>query len=192
MTATTTPPDLTAFIEWEGRLPRLGDTPPPWHYRGWLLPYVIQLHRLVPAVADRWGYHLRTLEAGKLLDGPIPQVAFAPPDHKVFSLLHGWSRLVGRDCGGWGDFRTLLDWLCWGLALCREEPRLTDEVNEELYRRVNLGPLLARPHDYLGGYVAAGKARGWNPTGFYPTPHNVVECMVRMAMHESRFPAKSA
>jgi hypothetical protein len=30
---------------------------------------------LIPAVADRWGYHLRTLEAGRLLDEPIPQIA---------------------------------------------------------------------------------------------------------------------
>ena len=46
-------------------------------------------------------------------------------------------------------------------------------------------PLLERPYDYLGEYVAAGKAGGWNPTGFYPTPHNVVECMVRMTMHDA-------
>jgi hypothetical protein len=185
MTKLTTTPDLTAFVQREGRLPRLGDTPPPWHYRGWLLPYVFQLHGLVPAVADRWGYHQRTLEAGKLLDEPIPQVAFGPPDHKVFSRLHDWSRLIGWDCGGWSDFRTLLDWLGWGLSLSKEMPRLADGVNEELYRQVNLGPLLVVPHDYLGEYVAVGKSRGWNPTGFYPTPHNVVELMVRMTMHDT-------
>src|SRR2546423_12798815 len=121
------PPDLTAFARGEGRLPRLGDTPPPWHYAGGLLPYVIQLHALVPAVADRWGYHLRTLQAGRLLDEPIPQIEFGPSDEKVFSLLRDWSRLIGRDCGGWSDFRSLLDWLCWGLALCREGPRLRNE-----------------------------------------------------------------
>jgi hypothetical protein len=178
-------PDLAAFAAREGRLPRLGDSPAPWHYRGWLLPYVIQLHALIPAVANRWGYHLRTLDAGKLLDEPIPQVAFVPPDKKVFSLLHDWSRLVGQDLGGWSDFRTLLDWLCWALALCREEPRLSDEVNQKLYREVNLVPLLEKPHDYLGEYVAVGKSRGWNPTGFYPTPHNVVECMVQITMHDA-------
>ena len=100
MTATTTSAGLTAFIQREGRLPRLGDTPPPWYYRGWLLPYIIQLHDLVSAVGDRWGYHLRTLEAGKLLDEPIPQIAFSPPDTKVFSRMHDWSRLIGQDCGG--------------------------------------------------------------------------------------------
>jgi len=168
----------------KGRLPRLGDTVAPWHYRGWLLAYVIQLHAIVPAVADRWGYHLQTLEAGRLLDQPIPQIAFGSPDNKVFSLLHDWSRLIGFDCGGWSDFGTLLDWLSWGLALSREAPRLREEVHEKLYREVDVGPLLADPYDYLGEHVATSKARGWNPTGFYPTPHTVVELMVRITMHD--------
>jgi hypothetical protein len=178
-------PDLGAFLTHRRRLPRLGDARPPWRYRGWLLAYMILLHERVPAVADRWGYYLRTREAGRLLDEPIPQVAFGPPDEHVFARLHDWSRLVGRDCGGWTDFRTLLDWLCWGLALTPEEPRLAEAVNEQLYRRVDLGPLLERPHDYLGEHVARGKSGAWNPTGFYPTPHPVVECMVRMTLHDA-------
>jgi hypothetical protein len=177
-------PDLTTFIDRQGRLPHLGDAVAPWQYRGWLLPYVIQLHGIVSAVTNRWRYQLRTLEAGKLLDEPIPQIVFGPADSKVFSLLHDWSRLIGWDCGGWSDFRTLLDWLAWGLALNREPPQLRDEVNEKLYRQVNIGPFLERPHDYLGDHVAMSKARGWNPTGFYPTPHAVVELMVRMTMHD--------
>jgi type I restriction-modification system DNA methylase subunit len=79
----------------------------------------------------------------------------------------------------------LLDWLCWGLALSQEEPRLSEEVQEELYRQVNLQPLLEQPYDYLGQHVATSKARGWNPTGFYPTPHAVVELMVRMTLADS-------
>jgi hypothetical protein len=42
--------------------------------------------------------------------------------------------------------------------------------------------LLEKPHDYLGDHVAVGKAKGWNPTSFFPTPHPVVELMVRMTM----------
>jgi hypothetical protein len=156
--------DLAAFLHRHGRLPRLGDTTAPWHYGGWLIPYVVELHALIPAVADRWGYHLRTLEAGRLLDEPIPQVTFGVADPKVFGLLHDWSRVVGYDCGGWSDFRRLLDWLCWALALSQEEPRLSDGVNEALYRRVDVTPLLQAPHDYLGEYVAQGKARGCAPS----------------------------
>ena len=178
--------DLTAFVQQEGRLPRLGDALPPWCYRGWLRAYVILIHANCPAVADRWSYHLRTLQAGKLLDEPIPQLVFGSPNQRVFALLHDWSRLIGRDCGGWSDFRTLLDWLSWGLALSQEAPRLADEKHEKLYRSVDLGPLLQHPYDYLGDHVAMSKARGWNPTGFYPTPHSIVECMVRMTMHDDR------
>ena len=53
--------DLSSFIQQQHRLPRLGDSPQPWTYRGWLLWYVIGLHALIPAVANRWDYHLRTL-----------------------------------------------------------------------------------------------------------------------------------
>jgi hypothetical protein len=95
--------DLHAFVEREKRPPRLSDAIPPWHYRGWLLTYVIQLHAVIPAVADRWGYHLRTYEAGRLLDEPIPQIIFGPPDNKDLSLFHDWSRLIGWDCGGWSE-----------------------------------------------------------------------------------------
>jgi tRNA A-37 threonylcarbamoyl transferase component Bud32 len=149
--------DLSAFAARHGRLPRLGDDPAPWHYRGWLLPYLIELHALIPAVANRWDYYLRTLEAGKLLDEPIPQISFGPADTRVFTLLQEWARLIGWDGGGWSDFRTLLDWLSRALALSREEPRLSDAVNEKLYRHVNLAPLLETPHDYLGAHVASGR-----------------------------------
>jgi hypothetical protein len=177
--------DLDAFIDRDHRLPRLGDAVAPWHYRGWLLPYVILIHEFCPALADRWGYHLRTLKAGKLLDQQIPQITFSCPDSKVFSLLHDWSGLIGRDCGGWSDFRTLLDWISWGLALTNGEPPLNEAVNEKLYRGVDLGPLLEHPYDYLGAFVAQGKAKGWNPTAFFPTPHNIVELMVRMTMADT-------
>jgi N-6 DNA Methylase len=184
MRALTSDRDLRTFIARELRLPRLGDPVVPWRYRGWLLSYVILAHEFCPALADRWGYHLRTIEAGKLLDEPIPQIHFGAPDLKVFGLLTDWSKLIGRDCGGWSDFRLMLDWLCWGLSVSKDEPHVDDAINEKLYRQVDMGPLLATPYDYLGAYVAQGKARGWNPTGFYPTPHAVVECMVRMQMHD--------
>jgi hypothetical protein len=54
------------------------------------------------------------------------------------------------------------------------EPLRSADIHERLCRLVKLGPLLERPYDYLGAYVAKGKARGWSPTGFYPTSHEVV------------------
>jgi hypothetical protein len=176
--------DLAAFFGRHGRLPRLGDAVPPWRCRGWLLPYLIRLHAACPAVADRWGCHLRTLEAGRLLDEPIPQVRFGPPDPRVGGLLRDWSALVGRDLGGWEDFRALADWLGWALALSGERPRVGDDRAEQLYRQVGLRPLLERPHDYFCARVSEGRARGWNPAAFYPTPHEVAEFMARLTFHD--------
>jgi hypothetical protein len=124
------------------------------------------------------------LDMDRLLEEPIPQIRFSSPNRRVFSLLQDWCTLIGKDCGGWSDFRMLLDWLSWGLMLTKEEPALSDEVNEKLYRAVDVGPLLEHPYDYLGDFVAQRKANGWNPTGFYPTPHNVVELMVQMTMND--------
>jgi hypothetical protein len=178
--------DLGQFIGKQARLPHLSDEVAPWHYRGWLLPYVILIQERCSGVGDRWGYHLRTLEAGRLLDEPIPQLIIGRPDAKVFTLLRDWSTMIGGDCGGWSDFRTLLEWILWGLALSNDEPKLSEQVNEKLYRAVNVGPLLEHPYDYMGDFVVQDKANGWNPTAFYPTPHHVVELMVRMSMSERR------
>ena len=92
------------FLNRERRLPRIGDERAPWTYCGWMLPYVISLHahplfgksldkksielnatvrsrnlyeRGIGHCPDRWGYHLRTLAAGELLDEPIPRIEFS-------------------------------------------------------------------------------------------------------------------
>ena len=36
--------ELLALVKRHGRLPRLGDDPPPWSYLGWLLPSIVLLH----------------------------------------------------------------------------------------------------------------------------------------------------
>ena len=174
-----------AFVVKHGRFPRIGDKVAPWKYRGWLLGYVVLIHESCRNVPDRWGYYLRTVAAGQLLDEPIPQIHFGEPDKRMDSFLTEWARCIGWDQGGWSDFRTLLDWLQWGLGLTKDEPRLSAKQNEKLYRTVNLGPMLAQPYDYLGAFVSMRKAPGWNPTAFYPTPHQVVELMVQMTMHDN-------
>lgn len=176
--------DALAFLEREGRLPALGDPVPPWRYRGFLLPYVIAGHGR--HAAGRWPWYAAALEARRLPAGPIPRLDFGRPDEAVYGHLARWAKLVGWDNGGWSDFRTLVEWLAWGLRVADGPPvRLGDEAAERLYREVNLEPLLATPYDYLGGHVAQHKAGGWNPTKFYPTPHPVVECMVSLMFHDA-------
>ncbi|MBK8277246.1 MAG: hypothetical protein IPK92_15870 [Nitrospira sp.] len=33
-------------------------------------------HAVIPEMKDRWGYHQRQMQAGRLLDEPIPQISF--------------------------------------------------------------------------------------------------------------------
>lgn len=179
------PLDLDLFYQRHGRFPRIGDRPAPWHWRGWLLRYVVMAHACHPEVPDRWGYLFRTLEAGRLLDEPIPQIQFGQPDRKVFSLIAEWSRLIGWDCGGWSDFRSLVDWLGWALQVSDLEPKIADDKQEKLYRAVNVEPLLLAPYDYWGDYICELRGKGNSSTGFFPTPHSLVELMTSMTFGDA-------
>ena len=64
-------PDINAFVLQTGRLPKIGDQIAPWRYRGWLL-YQVQFADSHPMLPGRWTHYQRTLEAGRLLDEPIP------------------------------------------------------------------------------------------------------------------------
>jgi hypothetical protein len=79
----------------------------------------------------------------------------------------------------------LVDWLAFALGVEIEPPRIGANANEALYRTVNIEPLLLNPCDYFGAALAAQKGsggKGWNPTGFFPTPHHVVEMMTQMTL----------
>jgi hypothetical protein len=187
--AVETPRTVFDFmLQHGGRLPKLGDAIAPWEYRAWALPYVQDAPRFYADIPDRWGYHLATLDAGKLLDAPIPRLHFASAgEHpEVRRQIEKWVDILGESEGGWSSFLRLVEWLAWSLGVSSEPPRLDPKTAEALYRGVNLIPLLKHPSDYLGSILAERKGGGkfWNPTAFYPTPHNVVEMMVQMLMGE--------
>lgn len=47
--------------------------------------------------------------------------------------------------------------------------------------------MIQAPYDYFGAFISERKAKGWNSSAFFPTPHNVCECMVQMMFcHEDR------
>lgn len=159
------------FLERWGRLPRLGDLVPPWEYQGWLLPYI--------AVGERWDWYLEGVTTGRLPSRPIPRITFDEPDRQVFKSLETWASWIG----GWSGFETLLEWLAWGLSLGKTLPQI--DCHEKLYRGVDLKPFLITPYDYFGAHISEYRAAGWNPTGFYPTPHPVCELMTSMVRPES-------
>jgi hypothetical protein len=177
---------LNAFVMQNGRIPMLGDEIPPWKYRGWML-YQIQVGHFHPDVCNRWGYYLRTLQAGKLLDEPIPRIEFDmqhPKRGEAQSMLRKALDIMFQDAGSWSAFPALIDWLAWAVGLKVDEPRVSEKTNEALYRHFNFGPMLLAPYDYLGALYSEGKTNSWNVNAFYPTPHNLIEMMVRMQMYD--------
>ena len=177
-------PNLSRFFIENGRLPHITDEIKPWQYKGWLLPYVVEIQRVHPNIPDRYGYYFRTLDAGKLTAEKIPQMTFYSEfdrnGNAVKRELEKWETIISRSFGVWDGFRVLIDWFSWALGVENEPPKLNDKINEELYRTVNVGPLLLSPCDYFGSYLAEKKAGGWNSNAFFPTPHVVVEMMTRI------------
>lgn len=175
-------PDINLFVLQNGRLPKIGDQIAPWQYRGWLL-YQVQFADSHPMLPGRWTHYLRTLEAGRLLDEPIPRAEFVLGNLDAGrNMFEHCLRLIHREDYSWTSFNRLVDWLAWGLAVSREMPPLKEETHEALYRTFNLEPLLLNPHDYLGWMLAERHSNGWNPNAFFPTPHPVVECMTQMML----------
>jgi len=74
----------------------------------------------------------------------------------------------------------LLDWFLWGFGITDRSPDISERLHETLYREVNIGPLLLKPYDYIGEWIANQKGK-WNPHAFFPTPHTIVEFMTQMA-----------
>lgn len=182
-------PSLTRFFLENGRLPHITDEIKPWEYKGWLLAYVVEIQRVHPAIPDRYGYFFRTIDAGQLLDEPIPEIEFSSEfDRDIVQgkkEMEKWETIISHSFGVWDGFRILIDWFSWALGTENEPPKLNDKINEELYRTVNVGPMLLTPCDYFGSYLAEKKARGWNPNAFFPTPHTVVDLMTRMTFSDS-------
>jgi hypothetical protein len=170
----------------EGRLPRLGDELQPWEIRGWLLPYVMDLRPGVCGRPGRWLYWLRTMEAGKILDEPIPPLTlgFGSGDGSAAGRrsIEKAIAVLGHSHGFSSAPRLIIEWLAWGLHASAEPPRLPAEAAEALYRDFDVCPLLYEPADYLGWMLSEAKGRGHDPSGFFPTPTPLVELMAQVIM----------
>jgi hypothetical protein len=179
--------DANRFVLENGRLPQLGRDPvPPWRYRGWQL-YYAQAADMTPIGSGRWRWYLDAFERRRLPDTPIPRIEFDSVHHGGSAGLKMIEKAVDilfEDTGSWTALPRLVDWLSYSFGLVNEEPRgLSDKVQEKLYRHWNLEPLIKHPADYFGNLICEYKGGGWrNKSGFYPTPHAVVECMTRMVM----------
>ncbi len=177
--------ELAAFVETHRRLPRLGNPRPPWTYRGFLLPYAVQLHHSQALIPDRWGYYFQILRCGLTPDS-IPHLSFcSSPDRGTIRAIERWINLIEETSLAGSSFQTIVDWMAWALGVSDNQPALADSLQEKLYRTVNIEPWLLHPYDYLGDVLAEQRSRGWNTTGFFPTPHAVCEMITQLTMNEA-------
>ncbi len=159
---------------------------------GWLVPYLLDIDAVT---WQRWEYWCRSMEAGKLLDEPIPEIFFEK-DGVAHDSSTGYRHL--DQClnsipkhGSWQGWESwqymdyLLDYLLFGFGYhgqqeLPKEPSGCDGAGMRLYQIFNLGVLLAFPYDYWGDILAAN--RFGKRLGFYPTPHCICQMMARMLM----------
>jgi hypothetical protein len=157
-----------------------------------MLPYLLQLEDLS---WGRWDHWARTMQAGKILDEPIPQIEWASSyDHgtTAFKMLERALNSVTKygEWGGWSCwtyFDYFLDWALFGLGYGGqheepEPPHGCEDASLRLYQLFNLEPLLAYPNDYLGQILAENNYG--RRSGFFPTPIDVCSMMVKMQFGE--------
>ena len=162
--------------------------------KGWLLPYLLDLDVMF---GERWAYWFETLEAGKLLNKPIPRLhilAGFDQGNEVKKML--MKCLDDNRAHAQGvRLADFLEWLLWGFGYPEQEERSkkVDERLSELWNKtLNLGLLMKYPKDYFGDIYADERSPTSNRrSGFFPTPHAICECMVRMNFEGQREDTRS-
>lgn len=148
---------------------------------GWIIPYLVRLDNMF---SKRWNYWLRTIEAKKILDDPIPKIDWLQfPDKITLKNLNDCIDLAYNRTGQ-QSFNLFIQWLLYGFGdkSIQELPsNLDSKVSIEWYKLFNLGLFLQNPYDYFGDYIAVYLGKG-NYHGFYPTPMTVSIMMANMTM----------
>lgn len=147
-----------------------------------------------PIIVPRWHYLFKTLRAGRLLDESIPQIHFYSSyqgqPKQVLGQLEKWVRLIERDGVAWSALTSFIEWLGWALGVHDEPSKLRADTQLDLYRVVDLVPMMEWPSDYLGDL--ASERFGGGPNAFYPTPHSVVEMMSQMVAHDVKLAGRDS
>jgi hypothetical protein len=152
---------------------------------GWLLPYLLAADDFL---WRRWQHWFETMSAQKVV-GAIPKIQWAR-NQAGFKMLDRALSAVSRhgDWRGWNSWSAVdyfLDWLLYGFGH-QGQPQLPEERDESkgasdrLYQMFNLETLLAYPYDYLDEILAENQHG--RHVGFFPTPMELCELMVRMTM----------
>lgn len=167
---------------------------PLWCRRGFLLFGILSAGTPTPT-RERWDFLFRLLEDPDLKATEIPQIRFQRSDasKKVLDAMVSDFRYEYGTEGFW----RFLDFLSFALGF-DVDPRTNDEVGSKFVKRFFAGDLptpallavAEYPWDYLGQMYTENIHHG-GPGAFFPTPHEVCEAKVQMAMHDCRDPYAS-
>jgi hypothetical protein len=195
-------PRFFSVIATHGRVPRADDTPAVFTMKGWLL-WQVWIADFTGITAPRWSYYFDILETGRLPDAPIPQldlgidvqmaraaarrgvgvVQGAPPSNShrelAFKQIEQAVNLLGRHLGPWNGFIAFIDFLAYALAASDEPPKISDELNAQLYHSFTAEHMLAHPLDYLGITLAQTRSPTFNP-------QHISEFMAKLVAHEEQ------
>lgn len=153
---------------------------------GWLLPYLLLTDDLT---WKRWNYWFEMMQAKRVIGNTIPQIEWCSNPHARKMLensLNSITRYGGwQGWGSWQFFEYFMDWLLFGFGhgghtVTPKEPLGAEGASDRLYQVFNIETLLAYPHDYFGDILAENQHG--RRSGFFPTPMNVVEILVRMTV----------
>lgn len=175
------------FLFEHGRLPFLDDGERPYAYRGWIQPYLQGWEAQLRQEESRYAYFFDLWWTGELSDKPIPRLDFSDTQRNGGAALKNiWQCIsICDENGSWSGLNDFIYWMAFGLGVHKEPSILSEGVQAKLYRTFNVKPWLEAPYDYLGDLLCERK-QGWNPAGFYPTPHSICEMMTRMSFDDSR------
>ena len=176
---------LLDFLIRENRLPCLSDNIKPWHYPGWLLPYVILANRVHSSIVNRWNWWADCHLQNCLIDDPIPQVQFhsefSRQTKASFAMIERCTEAIRQGGGSsWTGFTDFVDWLAWGCGTNLTKPDLNEKTNQALYKTFSIEPFVLFPSDHFGQYLSEQRGSGFNPNAFFPTPHTVCELITQI------------
>ncbi|MCP4411700.1 MAG: SAM-dependent DNA methyltransferase, partial [Gammaproteobacteria bacterium] len=113
-------------------------------------------------------------------EDPIPYIPFKPSYEYPQKLVQ--KNL--KDCLRRADYtsrplETFIDWILWGFNNGETFPDIKEDIDDYWYRTFNLGLFYKEPSDHWAEVASEYMGKN-NGLGYFPTPGNVVEFMVKI------------
>ena len=145
--------------------------------KGWLIPYLLGLDNMF---YKRWDYWTRICISGRIPSDPIPFIRFQPSyAYQKKQVYKNVRKCLDFAAHISNPLEQFIDWLLWGFNRGNSFPLISEKTDDYWYRTFNMGLFYKEPADHWGEIASEYLGRK-NSLGFFSTPGNVVEMMVRM------------